>query len=73
MFEDTKKFDKLLSEKGAHYLETNQVVYPNFKYSDDVVFLNQVFVTTGNVENIKMEFNKFFRPQNHERRKRSEA
>ena len=55
---DTQEFEKILSEKGAHYLESNTVVYPIFKCTDDIVFPNQVFVTTGNVENIKPEFKK---------------
>ena len=47
-----------MKEKGAHYLKTNTVVYPNFKCTDDVIFPNQVFVTTINVERINLEFKK---------------
>ncbi|XP_023759875.1 uncharacterized protein LOC111908280 [Lactuca sativa] len=64
VFGDTKNFDKVLFEKGAHFLETNIVVYPNFKCTDDVLFTNQVFFTTGNVENIKLEFNKMVKEDN---------
>ena len=42
-----------MKEKGSHYLEPNSMVYPNFKCSDNVVFPNQVFVTTGNGEGVK--------------------
>ena len=64
VFDNTKEFDKILNEKGAHYLETNTVVYPNFKCTDDIIFPNQVFVTTGNVEKIKPEFNKMVENDN---------
>ena len=64
VFGDTGKFDKVLPEKGAHYLETNIVVYPNFKCIDDVIFPNQVFVTIGNVENVKQEFKKLVEEDN---------
>lgn len=40
VFGDTENFDKVLSEKSTQYLETNTVVYPNFKCLDDVVFSN---------------------------------
>ncbi|XP_023733619.1 uncharacterized protein LOC111881461 [Lactuca sativa] len=55
---------KKKSSKGAHFLETNTVVYPNFKCSDDVIFPNQVFVTTGNVENVKPKFKKLVKEDN---------
>ncbi|XP_052624916.1 uncharacterized protein LOC128132402 [Lactuca sativa] len=56
-FDETEKFDKIMKEKGSHYLEKSTVVYPNFKCTDDVIFPNQVFVTTGNSDKIKPEFN----------------
>ncbi|XP_052622499.1 uncharacterized protein LOC128127833 [Lactuca sativa] len=56
VYMDSQEFEQILSEEGAHYLETNIVVYPIFKCTDDIVFPNQIFVTTGNVENIKPEF-----------------
>ncbi|XP_052623760.1 uncharacterized protein LOC111907064 [Lactuca sativa] len=58
VYGDSKEFHQVLNAKGAHYLETNTVVYPNFTCTDKTVFPNQVFVTTGNVEQIKPEFNK---------------
>nr|KAJ0198423.1 hypothetical protein LSAT_V11C700376100 [Lactuca sativa] len=64
VFGDTKEFDKVLDDKGAHYLETNTVVYPNFPCTYNTVFPNQVFVTTGNVEKIKPEFNKMVENDN---------
>ncbi|XP_052622678.1 uncharacterized protein LOC128127967 [Lactuca sativa] len=64
VFGDTQKFEKVTNEKGEHYLETNTVVYPNFKCTDDVIFPNQVFVTTGNVENIKPELKKMIEEDN---------
>lgn len=36
-----------MNEKGKHYLEQNVVLYPQFKD-----FPNQVFVTSGNGENV---------------------
>ena len=53
-----------MTGKGAHYLKMNLVVCPNFKCIDNVVFPNQVFVTTGNVENIKPEINKLTEEEN---------
>ena len=52
VFTDTENFEKVLLKKSAHFVETNTVAYPNFKCSDDVVYHNQVFITTRNVENI---------------------
>ena len=43
VFDETKKLDKILKEKGSHYLETNIVVYPNFKWTDDVIFQIRFF------------------------------
>ena len=65
MYGETENFDKVMKEKGAHYLELHLVVYPNFKCSDDVIFPNQVFVTTGNVNQIKAEFNKLVEEDNN--------
>ena len=45
-------------EKGPHYLESNSVVYPNFKCTDDAVFPNQVFITTRNGDKDNPEVNK---------------
>ena len=53
-----------MKEKGAHYLETHSVVYPNFKCTDDVIFPNQVFITTENVDQIKPKFNKLVEEDN---------
>lgn len=53
-----------MKEKGSHYLEANSVVYPNFKYIDNVIFPNQVFVTTGNGDKVKPEFNKMIEEDN---------
>nr|KAJ0207989.1 hypothetical protein LSAT_V11C500266000 [Lactuca sativa] len=64
VFGDTKEFDKILNDKGAHYLETNTVVYPNFTCTNNTIFPNQVFVTNGNVEKIKPEFNKMVENDN---------
>ncbi|CAI9262401.1 unnamed protein product [Lactuca saligna] len=64
VFGDTKGFDKILSDKGAHYLETNTVVYPNFICTDKTIFPNQVFDTTGNPEKINPEFNKIVENNN---------
>ena len=64
VFENTKEFDKILNDKGAHYLETNTVVYPNFVCTDKTIFPNQVFVTTGNAEKIHPEFNKMIEKDN---------
>ena len=47
-----------MKEKGSHFLEPNTVVYPNFKCSVEVVFPNQVFVTSGNVDKVTPEINK---------------
>lgn len=44
VYEETDKFNKVMKETCPHYLESNFVVYPNFKCIDDVVFPNQVFV-----------------------------
>ncbi|XP_023757104.2 uncharacterized protein LOC111905646 [Lactuca sativa] len=64
VYGNTQKFKKVMTEKGEHYLETNIVVYSNFKCTDDVIFPNQVFVTIGNVENIKPELKKFVEEDN---------
>lgn len=64
VYGETEKFDTVMNEKGAHYLETNTVVYPNFTCTDEVVFPNQVFFTTGNAENVKPEFNKMIEEDN---------
>lgn len=40
VYEETKMFEKVLKEKGPHYLESNSVVYPSFKGTDEVVFPN---------------------------------
>ncbi|XP_023768575.1 uncharacterized protein LOC111917153 [Lactuca sativa] len=64
VYGDTQKFEKMMNEKGEHYLETNTVVYRNFKSSVDVIFPNQVFVTTKNVENIKPELKKMVEEDN---------
>ena len=47
-----------MKEKGPHYLESNYVVYPNFKCTNDVVFPNQVFVTTGSGYKVNHEISK---------------
>ena len=64
VFENTKEFDKILNDKGAHYLETNTVVYPNFICTDKTFFPNLVFVTTGNAEKVHPEFNKMIEKDN---------
>ncbi|XP_052627545.1 uncharacterized protein LOC128134134 [Lactuca sativa] len=64
VYGDTQKFEEVMNEKGPHYLETNRVVFPNFKCTDDVIFPNQVFVTKGNVENIKPELKKLVEEDN---------
>lgn len=64
--EETEKFKKILKEKVSHYLETNNVAYPNFKCSDDVIFPNQVFVTSGNGDKVKHEINKIVKEDNKE-------
>lgn len=38
VFGDSKEYNKVLNEKGKHYLEPNVVSYPKFKY-----FPNQIF------------------------------
>ena len=40
VFDENEKFDTIMKEKGSHYLETNSVVYPNFKCLDEVIFPN---------------------------------
>ena len=37
VYEETKKFDKIMKEKGSHYLDSNMVVYLIFKCIDDVL------------------------------------
>ncbi|XP_052619539.1 uncharacterized protein LOC128125946 [Lactuca sativa] len=64
VYGETEHLDKVMIEKGAHYIETHLVVYPNFKCSDDVIFRNQMFITTENVDQIKLEFNKMVEDDN---------
>ncbi|KAL7618630.1 hypothetical protein Lser_V15G03678 [Lactuca serriola] len=64
VYGDTQNFEEVMKEKGSHYLETNTVVFPNFKCTDDVIFPNQVFVTKGNVKNIKPELKKMVEEDN---------
>ncbi|XP_052625667.1 uncharacterized protein LOC111890076 [Lactuca sativa] len=64
VYSDSKEFNQIHNYKGAHYLETNTVVYPNFTCTDKTVFPNQVFVTARNVEQIKPEFNKMVENDN---------
>ncbi|CAI9299943.1 unnamed protein product [Lactuca saligna] len=64
VYGDPKEFNKIHIDKGAHYLEPNTIVYPNFTCTNKTVFPNQVFVTTGNVEKIKPEVNKMIENDN---------
>ena len=47
-----------MKERGPYYLESNSVVHPNLKCIDDIVFTNQVFVTSGNGDKVKPVINK---------------
>ena len=64
VYGDIQKFDKVSNEKGAHYLETNIIVYENFIWTDDVIFPTQVFLTYGNADNVKPKFNKLVEEDN---------
>ncbi|XP_052619531.1 uncharacterized protein LOC111895070 [Lactuca sativa] len=58
VYGDSKEFNQIHNDKGAHYLETKTVVYPNFTCTDKTIFPNQVFITAGNVEKFKPKFHK---------------
>lgn len=45
VFEDSKEYNKMLNQKGQHYLEQIDVVYTKFK---DI--RNKLFVTKGNYD-----------------------
>lgn len=64
VYEETKQFKKVMKEKGPHYLQSNLVVYLNFKCTDEVVLPNQVFVTTGNGDKVHPEINKIVEEDN---------
>ena len=66
VYEEIEKFKKVMKEKAPHYLESNSVVYPNFKCTDDVVFTNYVFVNTGNGDKVNPEINKIVIEDNKE-------
>lgn len=69
VYEETKEFEKVLKDKVAHYLESNLVSYPSFKWTDEVVFPNQVLVTSGNGDKVNPEKNKLVEEDNKDVRK----
>ena len=64
VFEESKEYKKVLKDKGKHYLESHSVVYPRFKDTYEVLFSNQVFVTTGNGDKVDPELNKLIKEDN---------
>ena len=48
----------MFKDKGKHYMESNLVVYHRLKGTDEVVFPNQVFITSGNGDKVNPEYKK---------------
>ena len=60
VFEDTKEFTKILKEKGKHLSEQSSVLYPTCVKG----LPNQVFVTTGNGDNVDPKINELLKEDN---------
>ena len=64
VYEESKEYTKVLRNKGQHFMESNSIVYPMFKCTDEVVLPNRVFITSGKGDNVNPKLNKLVEEDN---------